>query len=67
MKKLLFFSLLVSCCGTKSTMNCKYRSEVDSLNYEIKSLIKELRYKEREISYWGHKYDSAIVELNKYK
>ena len=47
---------------------------IDSLNskiteYEetVEVLGDDLQWKEEEISYWGQKYDSTFVELQKYK
>lgn len=47
---------------------------IDSLNskiteYEeaIEVLGDDLQWKEEEISYWGQKYDSTKIELQKYK
>lgn len=47
---------------------------IDSLNskiqdYEdaVETMGDELQWKEEEISYWGQKYDSTFVELQKYK
>jgi len=47
---------------------------IDSLNakiteYEdaVEFLGDDLQWKEEEISYWGQKYDSTFVELQKYK
>jgi hypothetical protein len=61
----LSLGFFIGCCGVKSTY--KPLSEADSLRLEIKFIEDELRFKEREISYWGHRYDSAIIELNKCK
>lgn len=61
----LSFGFFIGCCGVKSTY--KPLSEADSLRAEIKFMEDELRFKEREISYLGHKYDSVIIELNKCK
>lgn len=47
---------------------------IDSLNakiteYEeaVEVLGDDLQWKEEEISYWGQKYDSTFIELQKYK
>jgi hypothetical protein len=51
-----------------------YRLEVESLrleNEELKSQLNwlrdDLRFKESEVSYWGHKYDSCMTILQKRK
>lgn len=51
-----------------------YRTQVDSLKSEIKELEEQLdvaqdilQMREGEISYWGHKYDSCMVILQKRK
>jgi hypothetical protein len=51
-----------------------YKMEVESLrleNEELKSQLNwlrdDLRFKESEVSYWGHKYDSCMTILQKRK
>ena len=51
-----------------------YRHQVDSLKLEIVELYDqldgakdELQMREGEISYWGHKYDSCMMVLQKRK
>lgn len=51
-----------------------YKMEVESLKLEIVDLNSQLewirddlRFKESEVSYWGHKYDSCMVILSKRK
>lgn len=40
---------------------------INDLNYQIGIMRDELRYKEDEISYWGHKLDSVSERLKKYE
>lgn len=70
MKKIiLVLTLFVcSCSCTKITevnkpVNLKKENDslklvIIELQEEINILKDELRFKEREVSYWGHKYDS---------
>ena len=77
--KIFIFATILFFYGCKSTDKTKMdevltlRVKVDSLNKEIYELYEqidvmrdELQFKESEISYWGHKYDS-IVEVVKKK
>lgn len=72
MKKLLFIITIFaySCSGTKTTKvseldllkkeNDSLKQVVIELQEEVNILKDELRFKEGEVSYWGHKYDSLL-------
>jgi len=48
---------------TVASLNAKITEYED----EVEVLGDDLQWKEEEISYWGQKYDSTFVELQKYK
>ena len=77
--KIFIFTIILFFYGCNVSDNTKdnevilLKSKIDSLNIEITQLYEEidsmrdeLQYREGEISYWGHKYDS-IVEVVKKK
>ena len=41
--------------------------EIVDLNSQLEWLRDDLRFKESEVSYWGHKYDSCMTVLSKRK
>ena len=78
--KIFIFTLGLFLFGCKSTNQPKMdeitilKKRIDSLkleNMELKEQLDfakdELQYKESEISYWGHKYDSCMMVLEKNK
>lgn len=72
MKKVIFIiaAFAYSCGSTKTTKISELellKKENDSLKLviielqeEVNILRDELRFKESEVSYWGHKYDSLL-------
>lgn len=42
-------------------------SIIEDLEYQVEIMSDEIQVRESEISYWGCKYDSTKIELNKYK
>ena len=74
MKKIiLVLTLFVCSCNSAKTTKIPeidiLKKENDSLKLviielqeEINILKDELRFKEREVGYWGHKYDSLITK-----
>lgn len=72
MKKIILLVTIFaySCSGTKTTKvseldllkkeNDSLKQAVIELQEEVNILKDELRFKEGEVSYWGHKYDSLL-------
>jgi hypothetical protein len=42
-------------------------SIIEDLEYQVEIMSDEIQVRESEISYWGRKYDSTMIVINKYK
>lgn len=52
---------------SKDSIILEVTEERDLFENQVDEMSDEMSFKESEISYWGRKYDSTKVELNKLK
>ena len=53
--------------SSKDSLILEVTEERDFFETQVDEMSDEMSFKESEISYWGRKYDSTKVELNKLK